>query len=194
MKKLSVSAIALSGLLLAHSGAFAAQVSPVSVSGYGSYNNSPTLITDGNIPAEYTDWTNQQNVWWQGTGVELVIDFGSIRSITDVLVSVDNNDDYLVEWGGGTWTPLFAISSSQGNVGYGMDTMSTDSNHPEYIAELDFAPVQTQYLRIRATGGDNLYSVGELQAFGSPVPVPAAAWLFSSGLLGLIGLSRRIPA
>jgi len=28
----------------------------------------------------------------------------------------------------------------------------------------------------------------------APVPVPAAAWLFSSGLLGLIGLSRRKAA
>lgn len=27
--------------------------------------------------------------------------------------------------------------------------------------------------------------------FGSPVPVPAAAWLFGSGLLGLIGVARR---
>ncbi len=194
MKRLSVSAIALSGLLFADSGAFAAQLSPLVAGGIGSYNNSPTLIADGNIPGEFTDWTNGQNVWWEGTGVELYIDFGSIHSITDVLVSVDNNDDYLIEWGGSTWTPLFAISSSHGNVWYGMDTMSTDSNHPEYIADLDFAPVQTQFLRIRATGGDNLYSVGEIQAFGSPVPVPAAVWLLSSGLLGLMGLSRRTQA
>ncbi|MGD8852167.1 MAG: hypothetical protein PVI28_07130 [Gammaproteobacteria bacterium] len=31
----------------------------------------------------------------------------------------------------------------------------------------------------------------EDSAFGSVVPVPAAVWLFGSGLLGLLGLSRR---
>jgi hypothetical protein len=28
-------------------------------------------------------------------------------------------------------------------------------------------------------------------ALTSPVPVPAAAWLFGSGLLGLVGIARR---
>jgi hypothetical protein len=29
------------------------------------------------------------------------------------------------------------------------------------------------------------------ETIGSPVPIPAAVWLFSSGLLGLVGLTRR---
>ena len=33
--------------------------------------------------------------------------------------------------------------------------------------------------------------VFELRAFATPVPVPAAVWLFGSGLLGLIGVARR---
>ena len=31
-------------------------------------------------------------------------------------------------------------------------------------------------------------------AFASPVPIPAAVWLFGSGLLGLIGVARRKKA
>ena len=33
----------------------------------------------------------------------------------------------------------------------------------------------------------NLYMTGVVK----PVPLPAAAWLFGSGLLGLVGLARR---
>jgi hypothetical protein len=34
----------------------------------------------------------------------------------------------------------------------------------------------------------------KVQVGASPVPVPAAAWLLSSGLLGLIGVARRKSA
>lgn len=40
-------------------------------------------------------------------------------------------------------------------------------------------------------GGDIYIGLSEVQFNGSPVPVPAAAWLLSSGLLGLIGIARR---
>lgn len=42
----------------------------------------------------------------------------------------------------------------------------------------------TDYQLISASGADYRYAT-------SPVPVPAAAWLLGSGLLGLIGLARR---
>jgi hypothetical protein len=47
------------------------------------------------------------------------------------------------------------------------------------------------------TGSDELITdwalTSESGEFGfyNPVPVPAALWLFGSGLLGLIGISRR---
>jgi hypothetical protein len=34
-------------------------------------------------------------------------------------------------------------------------------------------------------------SDGNVQVYGDPVPIPAAAWLLGSGLVGLIGLNRR---
>jgi hypothetical protein len=43
----------------------------------------------------------------------------------------------------------------------------------------------------------NLDSLGDvsytLAAAASAVPIPGALWLFGSGLLGLIGISRRKP-
>ena len=35
------------------------------------------------------------------------------------------------------------------------------------------------------------FAGGEIRGFLAPVPIPAAAWLFGSGLLGLIGVARR---
>jgi len=43
------------------------------------------------------------------------------------------------------------------------------------------------YLNIHTS----LFTGGEIRGFLAPVPVPAAAWLFGSGLLGLMGIARR---
>lgn len=40
-------------------------------------------------------------------------------------------------------------------------------------------------------GGSNIGGSGDCSIPVNPVPVPAAAWLFGSGLIGLIGISRR---
>ena len=40
-------------------------------------------------------------------------------------------------------------------------------------------------------GGANIGGNGDCSVGINPVPVPAAVWLFGSGLLGLIGISRR---
>lgn len=92
---------------------------------------------------------------------------------------------------------LFTIDVGDGEHGWGMDTMSTDGAHAEYVLGIDFSSVQARYLRIKATGGDNMYSIGELQAFGSAaaelpvsVPEPSITALLAAGLFGL-GFARR---
>jgi hypothetical protein len=40
-------------------------------------------------------------------------------------------------------------------------------------------------------GSFNISGTGDCSSSMSPVPLPAAAWLFGSGLAGLIGISRR---
>jgi len=185
--------ITFAGLLLTLTLPGISQAS-LSMTGTGSYNHSLSLLIDGNIPNEGSSWTGSENVYWYGTDPIFTLDLGSLSEINDILVSVDNNDDYSVEWStdNQSWNQLFTISHSVGEIGWGMDTMSTDSTNPEYISALDFTPVTAQYIRIFATGGDNKYAVGELQVSSSPVPVPSAALLFASSLLGFLGFKRKI--
>lgn len=70
--------------------------------------------------------------------------------------------------------------------------MSSMAGSTEYISGIDFSPVQAKLLRIFATGGDGAYSVGELQAYSSeisPVPIPAAVFMFAPALLELHGFT-----
>jgi len=50
-------------------------------------------------------------------------------------------------------------------------------------------------LEFEGSTGDGFNHVDDFQvSFNSPVPVPAAVWLFGSGLVGLIGIARRKKA
>ena len=55
----------------------------------------------------------------------------------------------------------------------------------------DTLPVDYQALLVGLNFNDNGDEIGAAFASASAVPLPAAAWLFLSGLLGLIGISRR---
>ncbi len=165
-------------------------ITPTTVTATGSYNHSSGLINDGFIPNESTHWQNAVNVWWEGTIPTFTLDLGNIYNVDDVLVSVDNNDSYAVTWSNNlsTWSHLFTINVGHGEIGGGMDTMSTDNTHAEFAGP-DFSSVQARYLRIQATGGDNRYSLGEFQAFGSivsSVPEPSTLAVFGLGFIGLV--------
>ncbi len=89
---------------------------------------------------------------------------------------------------------LFEVNASYGEIGCGMDTMSTDSSDLEYISRIDFAPISARYLCITASGGDNLYAASELQVYGTAVASvtePCTMLLLGSGLLGLACAGRK---
>lgn len=58
----------------------------------------------------------------------------------------------------------------------------------------DTLPVDYQALLVGINFNDNGEEIGEAFASASAVPLPAAAWLFLSGLLAMIGISRRKKA
>jgi hypothetical protein len=57
----------------------------------------------------------------------------------------------------------------------------------------DFDVIPQAYLYTSDKGGSIVaaYNAGGGDPFPSAVPVPAAVWLFGSGLLGLVGLASR---
>lgn len=172
----------------------AAWMSPTSASTSGGTNGSTSLLIDGNIPVEGTQWQTG-TVWWNGTGPVLTFDLGALYNLTDILISVDNNDQYQVDYStnGSSYSSLFTIFAGFGEIGGGMDTMTTKSGDPEFVAGIDFTAVQARYLRVYATGGDNSYSVGELQFEGTlanTTPAPPSVVLLSVGALGAIGYRR----
>ena len=158
----------------------AIQIVPTSISGTGTFSNSVNLIIDNVVPGEGSVWTGGTNVYWSGITPTFTLSLGSAYVIQDLLFSVDNNDTYNVTYSldNINWSTLITISSSYGEIGNGMDTMSTISGDPEYISQMDFISVSAAYIKIFATGGDNSYSIGELQIFGTTVPEPST-WLYS---------------
>ena len=138
----------------------------------GSFNGQEILVRDGFTPVEGSFWQND-TVWWAGQtgpgGVVTTIDLGVIQQISDLLVSVDNNDTLQIDWSidGKTWNSLTTIEWFYGEISDGMDTFSTELGHPEYEPGIDFAAVNARYLRCYAVLGDNFFSIGEIQVNGA---------------------------
>jgi hypothetical protein len=168
-----------------------------SFSGSGSYNGDLNILIDKVIPDEGTQWQTS-TVWWEGLAPSFTMDYGAVVRVEDLLLSLDNNDSYKVSYSSDnvSWTELFTVQEGQGNVGWGMDTFSTNASADAslYVNAFDFSAIEARYIKIAAIGGDNMYSIGEIQASGSPVPVPSAMLLLSVGCsaLALISRKRRI--
>jgi len=106
---------------------------------------------------------------------------------------------YKAEVGGTTdGTVFFGFRQSNTNEEFSGSGIDFDLVGPGAFSVTDTLPAQpgTPYsLEIGAEifhpGADQITSFGALL---TPVPVPAAVWLFGSGLLGLLGIARRKAA
>jgi hypothetical protein len=164
----------------------AAPITITTVSGSGSYNNNPYLLVNGYLPAEGTFWKDSANVWWEGTTPAFTFDFNAVYLVDDMQIQVDNNDNYLIQYSinGSLWNNLYTIPSGAGTISGGMDTFTT--------SEISFTPVYARYLRMSAVSGDTMYSISEVQAFGTgPVPEPASLMLVGSGMVAVLGIRKK---
>lgn len=145
------------------------------------------LITDGIFQPLGTPW-NVGSVFWHGLATNLVIDLGGSFTITGLIVQADDNDRYGLDyWDGSKWVRAWDIPVA--SVGAGLKTRpNPNDNTQQFILG---APITTDLLRIEATGGDNSYSVAEVQAFGAPIPLPPTFLLLGSGLAGMLAWRRR---
>jgi hypothetical protein len=143
-------------------------IRPDQITSLGEFKNDVNLIIDGRIPFEESGWNETQTVFWEDSNVSFVIDLGHIYEVTGIVIQVDTNDDYVIEYSvnGEDYAILTEIIESDGEVLEGMDTMSSIPEHPEYVEDLEFFPLSARYIRIFAADGDNQFSISELQVFG----------------------------
>jgi hypothetical protein len=122
-------------------------------------------------------------VWWSGLSSRFEIDLGGTVEVMGAVVQADNNDTYRMwyrDLATGDYVDLWTVAATGGA---GMRTRPNPGNNGE-IFYFDTS-VLTDSIRIGAIGGDNAYSLSEVQVWGV-VPAPGAF-----ALLGLAGLSAR---
>lgn len=197
MKK---SLLGLAAALLLLPAAFG-QIVPVSATGSGVFNNNPSLLIDGVIPAEQTSWQDAKNVWWYGETPAFTIDLGGFYNLTGVKWSVDNNDSYALQYSADNviFTTLFTVQVADGNIDPNPGGMDTMTSYPgaDFVANMAFSPVEARYLRAFAVGGDGLYAIGEIQSFSEKageqgaVPEPSTYGVIGAASLAALVLIRR---
>jgi hypothetical protein len=183
-----------------------------------NFNNALALLTDNQVPTEGSDFDGAGSVWWfnqeagpvesaptdlsvasgELSGLVFGLDLGSAQSLSGLLLSLDNNDDYAVDYSldGFNWTRLVDILESDGDIEGGMDTFRLGSADAQDSGDPSFLPVVTQYLRFYATGGDGLYAIGDIQAFteGTSDQEDWYQLTLSEGELASFTLSLEVPA
>lgn len=150
---------------------------------------------DGVIPPQGNNWA-VDTAFWEGTAESVTIALDAPTTLGQLFLAVDNNDDYIVEssLNGSTWATLGTVSLNDGMVPVfpgGIDWFTSVPGSPLTVASLQFAPTQASFLRVRSTGGDGLYSVGEVLYTAAPVPEPATWALMLAGAVGLALRRRR---
>ncbi|MFN3199896.1 MAG: hypothetical protein ACE366_15980 [Bradymonadia bacterium] len=115
--------------------------------------SSTQRIADGVASNEGDPWNTQLSAILNNAKSEVTYDLGAVTQFTAALVQADNNDVYTIEVSndGDTWQTLWA---AQPVPQAGMRTRSAK----DLLGE-------GRYLRVKASGGDKSYSIGEMQVF-----------------------------
>ncbi len=110
------------------------------------------VLHDGQLTFEGDNWDTQWTTLLR-RDVTLEFDLGAPKQVGAVLLQADNNDTYVLSASldGVTFTPFWTV---KGDPLVGMRTRSSTS--------LD---VRLRYLRVNASAGDGLYSIGELALY-----------------------------
>ena len=147
---------------------------------------------DGNYP-ELGQYWQEETAWWDAwltPNQYLVFAFDKPYQITGFTASLDNNDNYRIDLStdGEVWTPYAVVLGEDYGDPIAMVDGGMDTFAPASVATRDYF----SFARVRATGGDKYYSVGELQFSGvaAPIPEPETLALMLGGIAAL-GLKLR---
>jgi hypothetical protein len=138
----------------------------------GDIVNATAWAMNGSFDPMGADVVAAGNIeWFDSPGVCTDEGFGCVVSFGAAIVGATATPN--------TWTSIGVV---------GAVTPSTSTIARMVLVTGCFAGAQT------ACNGSSLFDDGDLTVTAAPVPVPAAVWLFGSGLLGLIGVARRRKA
>ncbi len=144
-----------------------------------------SLLTDGQVK-EGTHWSTQ-SVAWLGLRPSIEIDLHGVTKISSLSIQADSNDAYQVDYwdkSSNSWQHAWTVAKVKDKAhnyvpGLVLRESGSDLN------------IVSDKLKISALSGDGMYSVSEIQAKGSPTPLPSALLLLGSGLGGLAFLRKR---
>lgn len=140
-----------------------------------------------------------------GTAFSLGINQSLVLKFDDNSLTTSNNSDYdLWIFEVGPLTELTSISISQDGfnwIGVGSTTSQTSGIDIDAYIGLGAVELGVSYSYVMITDNNNnsinnyqgadIDSVGAISSAAAVVPVPAAAWLFGSGIIGLLGVARH---
>ena len=136
-----------------------------SISGIGLAKGGTQLLQDGVLPNEGTLWNAPSALQLADTRSQVTIDLKSPRALRYLALQGDNNDTYSIEGSldGIAYHQLWLAPITE--VGMGLRTRFAALKATETV----------RFLRLRATGGDNYYTVSELRAYcAKPTKWPLA--------------------
>jgi len=151
----------------------------------GSMNSAATgVITSGGTDFFGTPWTATQQMWtdtvrysnWSGSSASGPFNYDFWLTGNQVAVGMYFN------WGAAVDIAVLQIFDCDGTT---CANVNNDSIHPTVPGTvMDNGPFAGQHATFKGLSADTMPAV-------QAVPVPAAVWLFGSGLLGLVGVARR---
>lgn len=162
----------------------------------GGQTVTASTILDGVFLARGAQW-DQGPVWWDsrdGLDRNITIDLDGIFSLESFVVQADDNDAYILSYwdlSSDTWQLAWAVPNYDAQ-GWGMQTRPDPANDSARYF-LPGGSIITNALKFEGdlNDGDKLFSVSEIQAYGTPVPEPTTMLLLGIGLIGLAGLGSR---
>ena len=117
-----------------------------------------------------------------GTGMDL-----SSTSTTQAIGFIDPNVIIAAGFLGNTYAVLAGYTGSKGNTADAGATAGYPVTMSAYITPTGNTVCERGEF---GPAGQRTSTIGTYLVQTSPVPVPAAVWLFGSGLLGMIGIAR----
>ena len=156
-----------------------------------NFNNNGSVFTVGGITLTVTSTAGSVNNSSSGLGVKRSsLEDGSMNSDLinegkDTLVFTFSKAVTLTKFGMTAWQNGSALD--QADLKYNGVTTRLPNTGPNFTFAV--SPPYVTSFTLTAKGGGTAFRVASLEV--REVPVPAAAWLMGSGLVGLAGIARR---